>query len=194
MGMAGYSYDLINGRHFSMDLGGRLVVMDVGLTLDNGMPWLLWPIPSISLSWDYKWINFGIMPGVWMTIAPKFPISLIIKAGSHKYDASLWYRRFRNGNPLAERMGIGVGIKRDSSNVMLSDGGKYGINYDTIYGSLRLFRVIEISGGWVFNGKEGYDEVNWETLFESSGYSNDAMYSGNIGNGYFVSLSVRMSL
>jgi hypothetical protein len=193
MGMAGYSYDLINGRHFSMDIGGSLVVMDVGLTLDNGMPWLIWPIPSISLSWDYEWINFGFMPGVWMTIGPKFPISLNIKAGSRKYDASLWYRRFRNGNPLAERLGIGIGTKRDSSNVMLSDGGKYGIHYDAIYGSLRLFRFIEISGGWAFNGKEGYDKVNWETLFESSGYTNDTMYNGNIGNGYFVSLSLRMS-
>ncbi|MDR0375796.1 MAG: hypothetical protein LBH85_08760 [Treponema sp.] len=26
MGVAGYSYDLINGRHFSMDLGGNLVL------------------------------------------------------------------------------------------------------------------------------------------------------------------------
>lgn len=193
MGMAGYSYDLIKGAHFSMDLGGRLVVMDIGLTLDNGMPWLLWPIPSISLSWEYEWITFGLIPGAWMTIGPKYPVGLNLKTGSHKFDASLWYRYFKNGNPLAERIGIGIGIKRDSSNIMLSDGGKYGINYDAIYGALRLFRLFEISGGWAFNGKEGYEKVNWETLLESDGYSDDSMYSGNIGNGFFVSISARMN-
>jgi hypothetical protein len=194
MGMAGYSYDLINGTHFSMDLGVRLAVMDIGLTLDNGMPWLLWPIPSISLSWEYEWITFGLIPGVRATIAPKFPVSLNLKSGSHKYDASVWYRYFRNGNPLAEIMGIGIGIKRDSSNVIRSDGWEYGINYDAIYGTLRLLRLFEISGGWAFNGKEGYKQINWESLLESDGYSDDSMYSGNAGNGFFISISARMNL
>jgi hypothetical protein len=45
--------------------------------------------------------------------------------------------------------------------VILPGGGKYGMNYDAIYGSLRLFRFIEIRGGWAINGKEGCDEVNW---------------------------------
>jgi hypothetical protein len=192
MGMAGYSYDLINGPHFSMDLGGRLIFMDIGLTLDNGMPWLLWPIPSINLSWEYKWITFGFIPGARTTIAPNSPISLIGKAGSHKIDLSLWYRFLRNGNPSAEIMGIAIGIKKDSSNVMISDGGKYGINYDAIYGTLRLLRLFEISGGWTFNGKEGYEKNSWETLFESEGYSDNSMYNGNIGNGFFVSVSARM--
>jgi hypothetical protein len=194
MGTAGYSYDLINGAHFSMDLGVNLMVMDVGLTLDNGMPWLLWPSPSINLSWEYKWITFGFTPpSIWMTIGPQFPVSLILKTGFHNYDASLWYRHFKNGNPLAETIGIGIGIKRDSSNVMISDGGKYGIDYDAIYGTIRLFRLFEISGGWAFNGKDGYEKVNWKTLFESNGYSDDSMYGGNIGNGFFVSISIRMN-
>lgn len=194
MGMAGYSYDLINGKHFSMDLGVRLIVMDIGLTLDTGMPWLLWPIPSISLSWEYEWITFGLIPGFQMTIGPKFPFSLVLKTGSHKFDASLWYRYFKNENPLAERMGIGIGIKKDSNNVMLSDGGKYGINYNAIYGTVRLLRLFEISGGWTFNGKDGYEKINWETLFESDGYSDDSMYGGNMGNGFFISISIRMNL
>jgi hypothetical protein len=107
MGMAGYSHDLVKGTHFSMVLGGRLVVMNIGSRLNDGMARLLWPIPSISLSWEYKWIYFGFMTGMWMTIAPKFPISLMIKASSNKYDGSLWCQRFRNGNPLAERVGMG---------------------------------------------------------------------------------------
>jgi hypothetical protein len=194
MGMAGYSHDLIDGPHFSMDLGGRLVFMDIGMTLDNGTPWLLWPIPSISLSWEYEWITFRFMPGLRMTIAPKFPVSLTFQAGSQKYDASLWYRHFRNGNPAAEILGTGIGIKRDVNNVLIADGGKYGINYDAIYVGFRLLRLLEISGGWTFNGKEGYEKVNWEALFESAGYSDDAMYSGNIGNGLFVSVSLRMTV
>jgi hypothetical protein len=194
MGMAGYSYDLINGPHFSMDLGGRLMFMDIGLRLDNGMPWLLWPIPSISLSWEYEWISFAFMPGIRMTIAPKFPVSLTFQAGSHKYDASLWYRLFRNGNPAAELLGAGIGIKRDANNVLIADGGKYGINYDAVYVGFRLLRLLEISGGWAFNGKDGYEKVNWEALFESTGYSDDAMYSGNIGSGLFISVSLRTTV
>jgi hypothetical protein len=195
MGTAGYSYDLINGAHFSMDLGINLAVMDVGLTLDNGMPWLLWPVPSISLSWEYEWITFGfIPPGTLMTIGPKFPVSLILKISQYKYDASLWYRHFKNGNPLAETLGIGIGIKRDSTNVMISDGGKYDINYDAIYGTVRLLQLFEISGGWTFNGKAGYEKINWETLFESNGFSNGSMYGENIDNGFFVSFSIRMNL
>jgi hypothetical protein len=193
MGMAGYSYNLIKGSHFSMDLGGRLIFMDIGLKLNNGMSWLLWAIPSISLSWKYEWITFGFIPGVWMTIAPKAPVSFMFQTGSHKYDASLWYRYFKKENPSVEIMGIGVGIKRDSSNVLISDGGRYGINYDAIYGSFRLLRLWEISGGWAFNGREGYEQVNWETLFESAGYSDDSMYSENIGSGFFISVSFRMS-
>jgi hypothetical protein len=193
IGLAGYSYNLIKGGYFSMHLGANLVVMDLGVTLGNGTPWLLWAVPSIRLSWEYEWITFGFIPGAWMTIASKFPVSLRLSAGSHKYDASVWYRRFKNGNPSVEMVGIGVGIKRDSTKVMLSDGGEYGVNYNALYGSLRLLRFFEISGGWVFNGKEGYKDVNWETLFESAGYSNDTVYCGNIGGGFFISLSVRMS-
>jgi hypothetical protein len=193
MGMAGYSYNLINWTHFSMNIGARLIVMDIGLTLDNGMPWLLWTIPSVSLSWEYEWITFGLIPGFQMTLGPQFPASLIFKIDSHKYDASLWYRRFKNGNPLAEMMGIGIGIKRDSTDVMLSDGGKYGITYDAIYGTVRLLRLFEISGGWAFNGKDGYEKINWETLFESVGYSGNSMYGGNIGNGFFISISTRIN-
>jgi hypothetical protein len=55
-------------------------------------------------------------------------------------------------------------------------------------------RLFEISGGWAFNGKDGYEKVNWKTLFESNGYSDDSMYGGNIGNGFFVSISIRMNL
>jgi hypothetical protein len=193
MGMAGYSYDLINRTHFSMDLDVNLIVLDIGVTLNNGMPWLLWPIPSLSLSWEYEWITFGLTPpNTWMTIGPKFPVSLILKTGLHDYDTSLWYRHFKNGNSLAEVIGIGVGAKRDSSNVMISDGGKYGVNYDTIYGTVRLLRLFEISGGWAYNAKAGYEKVNWKTLFESNGYS-DGSNSRNIGNGFFVSISIRMN-
>lgn len=193
IGMAGYSYALIKGPHFSMDLGGKLLIMDIGLTLNNGIPWLIWPIPSISLSLEYKWVSFGLNSGLWMTIAPKSPVSLILKSGSHKYDASIWYHHFKNGNPKAEIVGIGIGTKKESSNAIRSDGMKYGISYDTIYGTLRLFKIFEINAGLIFNGNEGYESINWETLFESNGYSDDTMYSGDVGDGFFIAVSIMMN-
>jgi hypothetical protein len=194
MAMAGYSYDLVKGAHFSMNLGGRLAFMDVGLTLDNGTPWLLWPLPSISLSWDYQWIAVGVIPGLRLTVAPKSPVSVMFSAASRKYDASLWFRHFRNGNPSVEMLGLGVGIKRDVKSALISDGGKYDISYDAIYGTFRLLRFFEISAGWAFNGQEGYEQVNWEALLESSGYSGDTVDGGNIGDGFFISTSLRVSM
>jgi hypothetical protein len=190
--MGGYSYNLVKGAHFSMNLGLRLFVMDIGITMGNDVPWLLWPIPSIGFSWEYEWISFGIIPGARLTLAPKKPICLIAVAGSNEFDVSLWYRSFRNGNPSAEIMGVGVGVKNDTNKVMLADGRQYGVNYYALYGTARLLKLFEISGGWAFNGKEGYGKIEWDSLFESDGYSGGIKYDETIGNGFFIKLSAKM--
>jgi hypothetical protein len=194
MGMAGYSYNLIQGPHFSMNLGAYLMLMDIDITLDNGTPWLLWPIPSISLAWEYDWITLGLVPDARLVLGPREPLSLMLTAGMDKFDTSLWYRRFKNGDTSAERLGIGFGLKRDTNDITQAEGLRYGISYYAVYGALRLFRFFEVSGGWAFDGKEGSKKIDKDTLFGSAGFSMDSMYNKNIGDGFFVSVSARLGL
>jgi hypothetical protein len=194
MGTAGYLYNSVQGEHFSMNLGATLLVMDIGVRMDDGTPWMVWPLPMFTLSWDYEWINVGVMPGVKITIGPKFPVSLIAKTVTGGYDAALWYRYFKDKNPSDELLGMAVGFKKEASNVMISDGGKYGINYYALYGSLRLFKFFEASGGWAFDGKEGYEKISRDTILGFTGFSKDPAYSTNVGSGYFLSISFKMNM
>jgi len=193
-GMAGYLYNSVKGEHFSMNLGATLLLMDIGVTMNNGKPWLVWPFPMISLSWNYEWINFGVMPGVRMTIGPKFPISIVAKTVTGGYDAALWFRYFKNKDPARELLGIATGFKKETSNVTISDGGKYGVNYYAFYSSLRLFKFFEASGGLAFNGKEEYKETTWDSLLRFAGFSKDSSYNADVGGGYFFSISFKMGM
>ena len=174
-----------------MTLGINLVVMDIGLKFDNGVPWMLWPVPTINVSWEYKWINFSFTPTPNLTIAPQSPFCLTAKAKYPEYDVSFWYRFFKNKNPAAELLGIGIGIKNDTTKLTFANGSSYGINYNALYGTIRLFSLFEASGGWIFNGKEGYEERIYERLIGQSGL-NVSEYTGNIGHGFFISMSARM--
>ncbi|MDR2718002.1 MAG: hypothetical protein LBB89_08065 [Treponema sp.] len=194
MGMAGYLYNLVNGEHFSMNLGVTLLVMDIGITMNNGTPWLIWPLPMFNLSWDYEWISFGVIPGVKMTIGPKFPVSIVAKTVTGGYDAALWYRYFKDKDPANELLGMAVGFKKETSDVMISDGGKYGINYNSLYGSLRLFKFLELSGGWTFDGKEEYEKITKDSILGFAGFSKESKYISNVGGGYFFSISFKMNM
>jgi hypothetical protein len=188
---AGYTYDLINGPHFSMDLGAYLIFMDIGVNLPDEMPWLMWPLPSIALKWDYEWIDVGIFPGIKLTIADGKPVSFTISKKSDDFDMSLWYHYFKNKTSLTEIFGIGIGLKNTTSEVNTADGNIYGINYYALYGSLRIFKLIELNGGWAFNGKEKYGKMSWDNLFEMYGYSDEMDYNTGIGNGFFFTISAR---
>jgi len=193
-GTAGYLYNSVKGDHFSMNLGITLLLMDIDVKMDNGKPWLIWPFPMITLSWDYEWISFGVMPGVRLTIGPKIPVSLVAKTVTGGYDAALWYRYFKDKNPSNELLGMAVGFKKETSNTLISDGGKYGVNYNAFYGSLRLFKFFEASGGWAFNSKEGYEKITWNSILGFAGFSKDSTYNTNVGSGYFLSISFKMNM
>jgi hypothetical protein len=191
IGMAGYSNNVIKGEHFSMSLGINLLVMDIGVTLDKGMPWLLWPIPVIRLDWQYTWINVGLTPMPRLVIGPDEPFCLIAKVKTSEYDVSFWYRYLKNNNPAVERLGIGIGIKKDTNKVGVADGRSYEITYNALYGTVRLFRLLEISGGWLFNSKESYTEANWNKLLASSEIDGP-LYNDNTGHGFFIAISARI--
>jgi len=185
-GFAGYSNEIVNGEHFSLALGLNLAVINFGIELSNGVPWLLWPLPVINIGWVYEWFTFNISslpPMVRFVLAPQHPISLEASMRVTNFDIAIWFRRFRNENPSFELFGIGAGIKRETNMVSFAnEGRRYGINYNALYGSIRILRLFELSGGWVFNGVEGYGDRNLST----------ADFDGNIGRGFFVSLSARM--
>ncbi|MDR1149146.1 MAG: hypothetical protein LBK66_11000 [Spirochaetaceae bacterium] len=189
---AGYTYDLVNWPHFSMDVGAYLIFMDIGVNLPDGTPWLVWPLPNIMLKWDYEWIDVSIFSGIELTVADGKPVSLTMSKKSNDSDISLWYHYFRNKTSSTEILGIGIGLKNTTSKVSTFEGNTYGINYSALYGSLRIFRLIELNGGWAFNGKENYGKINWDNLFEMYGYSDEMDYNAEIGNGFFFSVSARL--
>jgi len=191
MGMAGYSNNLIKKDHFSMTLGISLVVMDLGVKLNNGTTWMLWPLPIVMLNWEYDWINFSLMPIPRLEIAPKKPVSLTARAGYPDYDVAVWYKNFKEDNPSFEFFAIGAGVKNETNRLMFADGRSYGINYNALYGAVRIFRLFEISGGWTFNGKEGYGERNYEDLSSYAGI-NVSKLDDKIGQGFFFSVSGRI--
>ena len=88
-------------------------------------------------------------------------------------------------------LSIGIGIKNDTTKLSFANGRSYGINYNALYGTIRLFTLFEASGGWVFNGKESYEERIYEKLIGYSGL-NVSTYNANKGNGFFIALSARM--
>jgi len=192
MGMAGYSNNLIKGERFSMFLGLNLLIMDFGITLNNGTPWILWPLPIIMLNWEYSWINFSFMPFPRLEIAPKSPVGLTVRTNFSNYDVAVWYKKLREVNTARgesftfELFAIGVGIKNETDRLMFADGKSYGINYNALYGTFRLFRLFELRGGWTFNGKEGYGDIT------SSGRTSITEFNNKIGQGYFFSVSGRI--
>jgi hypothetical protein len=187
----GYTYDLINGPHFSMNLGGYLMFRDIGINLPDGTPWLFWPLPFLALKWDYEWIDVSFLPGITITIADGKPFSFTISKKSDDFDTAFWHHYFRNNNPAAEIFGIGIGLKNTTSKVTTAEGNIYGINYYALYGGIRIFRLIEINGGWAFNGKEKYDRIKWDDIVETYGASDELDYNTGIGNGFFFSISAR---
>jgi hypothetical protein len=188
---AGYTYDLINGPHFSMDLGAYLIFMDISVNLPDGTPWLVWPLPAIALKWDYEWIDISVFPGIGITVADGKPVSFVMTKKSDDFDLSLWYHYYGKRQSRVEILGIGAGLKNAASQVKTAAGDIYGINYYALYGGLKIFRLLEFHGGWAFDGKERYRKINWDNLFEMYGYSDDQEYKAEIGNGFFFTISAR---
>jgi len=187
VGLASYSNNIINWEHFSMDIGAALVVVNLGAELNNGVPWLLWPFPLVSVGWEYEWftLNLSLLPRIArLTIRPpRTPISLTASARFPEYDIALWYSFFRDKNPSMEFLGIGIGIKNDTNMVSFANNGRrFGINYNALYGSVRMFRLFELSSGWVFNGRAGYGNRNLRV----------SDYNTDIGRGFFISTSARI--
>jgi hypothetical protein len=196
MGMAMYTRNLIRGDHFSLSVGGGLVLMDTGILLPNDTPWMLWPLPMINLSWKYDWFtyNFSLFPGSKLHIGYNFPFSLILQVSTTlRFDFSLWYRIFKEENPNAERIGFGIGTKREYNSVTVSDGGRYGISYYAVYGALRFFKYLEFQGGWAFGGNETYNKLDFNELpRRETGISSNAGNSNFTGNGFFLQATFRI--
>ncbi|MCL2519988.1 MAG: hypothetical protein FWE37_03145 [Spirochaetaceae bacterium] len=189
---AGYSNNVVNGQHFLLNIGLNLVLADVGVKLPNDMAWLLWPIPMVEAGWEYRWVRVRLsllQRLVHLTVAPQSLWSLTANLRYPNYDITLWYRYLRNSRPAAELLGIGLGFKDETSRVTAGDGRWYGINYTSIYGVIRLFQLVEIHSGWVFNGRAGYNDSG---LNIANAVNIRQNYDINIGQGFFFTISARM--
>jgi hypothetical protein len=177
----GYGYELVRNNALSLTLGAAVGISD--FDIGGGITVPTFPFPLVRLGFTSSWLNvsfdFLTNPVLDIVIAPE---SRIRMNGSFQmvyyrdirdlmFDCTLWYRFFTKEHQMGDFAGVGVGIKNSSEDFLLSEKGKtYELGYYAVYGILDL-SFLQISGGYVFNGRERYGDNAAQPL----------------GNGYFLS-------
>ena len=167
---AAYGRTWFEGPHWSLLLGGGLVVGDFG-----NLPVI--PIPFIRYKVDYPLVEttFEFMTGP----------SLIIKATPEKRfhgTAEISMEEFRNirdlkfdvyaGYSLSDMAGLNVGIKNQSLNIdAAEEADDLDLSAYVVYGQLDI-QIVQLTAGWALDGQ--VLEGNKRT--------------GDLGDGFFISL------
>jgi hypothetical protein len=177
----GYGYELARNDALSLTLGAAVGISE--FDIGGGITVPVFPFPLVRFGFTSSWLNvsfdFLTNPVLDIVIAPE---SRIRMNGSFQmvyyrdirdflFDCTLWYRFFTKEHQMGDFAGIGVGIKNSGEDFLLSEKGKtYEMGYYAVYGIIDL-SFLQVSGGYVFNGRERY--------------GNNAAQS--LGDGYFIS-------
>jgi hypothetical protein len=176
----GYGYEPVRTNALSLTLGAAVGVSEFDI---GGTTVPVFPFPLIRFGFTSSWVNisfdFLTNPVLDIVIAPENRIRM---NGSFQmvyyrdirdllFDCTLWYRFFTKEHRMGDFAGAGVGIKNSGEDFLLSENGKtYELGYYSVFGTIDL-SFLQVSGGYVFNGRERY--------------GNNAAQS--LGNGYFIS-------
>ncbi|GHV85109.1 hypothetical protein AGMMS50230_07170 [Spirochaetia bacterium] len=176
----GYGYELVRNNSLSLTLGMALGLSEFEI---GGKSVPVFPFPLVRLGFTSSWIHlsfdFLTNPALDIIIAPENKIRL---NGSFQmvyyrdiqdllFDCTLWYRFFTKEHKMGDFAGVGVGVKNSGEDFKLSEKGKtYEIGSYSVFGVIDL-SFLEISGGYIFNSRERYDNNKAQSL----------------GSGYFVS-------
>jgi hypothetical protein len=167
---AGYGYEIIRKENLSLLLGADIALMDFGIDLPNGDPFPVMILPRIQFAMQKSWLDFAFTfikePVVDITLFPhsrfrfitKFSIPFALRdAQDFRFDTLFMYRLFSPDSKMGDLAGIGIGFKHSGFGTTLAEKDKY---YDifgySVYGKIDV-SFLQISGGYLFSGKESYN-------------------------------------
>jgi hypothetical protein len=175
----GYGYELVRNNALSLTLGAAVGVSEFDIGGDISVP--AFPFPLVRFGFTSSWLHvsfdFLTNPVLDIVIAPESRIrmngsfQMVYYRDIHDllFDCTLWYRFFTKEHQMGDFAGLGIGIKNSGEDFLLSEKGKtHEMAYYAVYGVIDL-SFLEISGGYVFNGRERYGDNAAQSL----------------GNGYF---------
>jgi hypothetical protein len=174
----GYGYEVIRQPHISLILGGALGVSDFGLALP------LLPLPLIRFGIDTQWFvssfDFLTGPNFSFTVAPKERVRFTadMRMDNYRsindliYEYTFWYRIFSASHQMGDFVGVGIGVKNDSVDFVISrDDKNFELQQTSVFAALDL-SIIRLEGGWVF----------------ASRYLIDGEKTSSPGRGFYLSL------
>jgi hypothetical protein len=185
---AGWGYEVVRKPNLSLILGAALCVGDFGITLPNGEPLPIMPLPLVRFNVNTRWFtssfDFLSGPNLEISIAPKERIRFTadMRMDYYRsindliYECTLWYRLFNENHYLGDFARIGIGIKNESNSFVitgLSSGNSidFEFQYNTLFAVLDL-SIINIQGGWIFDSR----------------YMIDGKITDRPGRGFYVSV------
>jgi len=167
--ISGYGYNVLNGDHSSLWIGGSLAVSDWGDVLGNGSQAYLLPLPFIHYDLKTRLMeasaDFTTSPLFDLTLAPESRFHINGSAiltdmgnlwdGGMKYDLSAEYRFFDENHPLGDFAGIKAGFQAEDTEYVIQsrDGETLNYSWKALYGTLDL-SLLEITGGYLLDGRE----------------------------------------
>jgi hypothetical protein len=180
----GWGYEIIRNRQVSLIIGGVLGVSDFGITLPSGTSLPILPLPLIRFGIDTQWFvssfDFLTGPNFSFTIAPKekFRFTADMRMDKYRnindfiYEYTLWYRLFSTEHKFGDFAGIGLGIKHDMTDFVLSQNTTtFELQQTSVFASIDL-SILKIQGGWIFN----------------SDYLANEVQCGSPGKGWYISI------
>jgi len=162
----GWGYEVIRKPNVSLVLGAALCVSDFGITLPNGEPLPVMPLPLVRFNVNTRWFvssfDFLSGPNLEIKIAPKERIRFTadLRMDYYRsindliYECTLWYRLFNEDHSLGDFAGIGIGVKNESNSFTITDTKLFDFEfqYNALFAVLDL-SIINIQGGWIFDSR-----------------------------------------
>ncbi|MCL2592009.1 MAG: hypothetical protein FWD82_01465 [Defluviitaleaceae bacterium] len=180
----GWGYELVRRQNISLILGAGLAVSDFGPALSLDRVWPVLPLPLIRFNVNTQWFtssfDFLTGPNFSFTVAPQEKIRFTADMRMDQYRTindlifqyTLWYRLFNESHRLGDFAGIGIGIKNDSFNFLISRNSEnFELQKRSIFGIIDL-SLLRIESGWIYD----------------SNYLIDGRRISNPGSGFYASV------
>lgn len=177
----GWGYELIRRSNMSLILGGALGVSEFEI---SGVISPVLPLPLVRFGFNSQWLtasfDFLTGPNLDFVIVPKGRVRFTADMRMDHYrsindlifECILWYRLFDVNHRLGDFAGVGLGVKNDSIDFVISSNSIiFELQQRAIFAVLDL-SLLKIEGGWIFD--------NLYLINENK--------DGNLGRGFFISV------